>query len=449
LVDPAGVIWGDMQSTAMRFGDLQLSFEEPTKTSVKATEILDKVGILGPIKVGQYSGIRQTFKEFGFVEGENLFYFPYDWRQSNHLTAGRLAEFIRNNKKLAGAKVTLVAHSMGGLVAHIYLQEYGGAAKVSKLITLGTPHFGSGEAFWTFWNGLGGLKNFVVGGEAQVRRTVFSFASMYELLPAYGGCCLLGAPTDHVRTPISVLDYENWLKYTWIPKEIDSPVVRKFVQLSLSRAIALNEVINRPRSPSVRYFKIAGDYFKTYTRVYLDSNSGAPVRWDQFGGDGTVPVLSAAANDLTDSDAAIHAHATIFDDEHVKLRLRRLLTRYNPLEQYSYTSVEGWVEVGLEKTLKKVRALQLSAGEAYQQTGSKAAMSLRIEGEDAEVIRGVAISAWLVTEAGVKNPLITSEDANGNYVAAYDTPLAAGTHRVLVEIPGLGVFDDYFAALSK
>lgn len=46
------------------------------------------------------------------------------------------------------ARVTLIAHSMGGLVARAYLRRFG-ASRVAKLITIGTPHHGSMLA-WTF-----------------------------------------------------------------------------------------------------------------------------------------------------------------------------------------------------------------------------------------------------------------------------------------------------------
>ncbi len=43
------------------------------------------------------------------------------------------------------AHVTLVAHSMGGLIARAYLRKHG-AARVDHLITLGTPHHGTFHA---------------------------------------------------------------------------------------------------------------------------------------------------------------------------------------------------------------------------------------------------------------------------------------------------------------
>ena len=46
------------------------------------------------------------------------------------------------------SQVAIVAHSMGGLVARAYLRAHGGA-KVSRVVTIGTPHAGSAHA-WIF-----------------------------------------------------------------------------------------------------------------------------------------------------------------------------------------------------------------------------------------------------------------------------------------------------------
>lgn len=44
--------------------------------------------------------------------------------------------------KTGAAQITLVAHSMGGLVARAYLRAYGGA-HIARVLTLGTPHHGT------------------------------------------------------------------------------------------------------------------------------------------------------------------------------------------------------------------------------------------------------------------------------------------------------------------
>jgi pimeloyl-ACP methyl ester carboxylesterase len=46
------------------------------------------------------------------------------------------------------ARLVLVAHSMGGLVARRYLQRYGARRRVAGLCTIGSPHRGSALARW-------------------------------------------------------------------------------------------------------------------------------------------------------------------------------------------------------------------------------------------------------------------------------------------------------------
>jgi len=63
--------------------------------------------------------------------------------------AGQLASRIDAVCAATGAeRVTLIAHSMGGLVARAYLRRFG-AGRIAQLITIGTPHHGSMLA-WTF-----------------------------------------------------------------------------------------------------------------------------------------------------------------------------------------------------------------------------------------------------------------------------------------------------------
>jgi predicted alpha/beta hydrolase family esterase len=60
--------------------------------------------------------------------------------------ADRLALRIQEVLRATGAaKLTLVAHSMGGLIARAYLRRHGGAA-LARAITIGSPHHGTHHA---------------------------------------------------------------------------------------------------------------------------------------------------------------------------------------------------------------------------------------------------------------------------------------------------------------
>ncbi|HTO09011.1 MAG TPA: hypothetical protein VMR86_18320 [Myxococcota bacterium] len=63
-----------------------------------------------------------------------------------------LREYLRCHVR--GGRIDLVCHSLGGLVARLYLQELGGARRVDRCITLGTPHAGTYNAYW-LWSRIG------------------------------------------------------------------------------------------------------------------------------------------------------------------------------------------------------------------------------------------------------------------------------------------------------
>jgi len=62
-------------------------------------------------------------------------------------TAQDLARFVDGVRAATGAaKVDLVGHSQGGLVARQYVKYLGGASTVDSLVSLGAPHYGTAVA---------------------------------------------------------------------------------------------------------------------------------------------------------------------------------------------------------------------------------------------------------------------------------------------------------------
>ena len=124
----------------------------------------------------------------------NLVPFAYDWRLSNRYNARRLKQVVQpvleRWRTYAGqpdARLILVCHSMGGLVARWYLDREGGAAYTSMLITIGTPHRGAASAIDRLVNGVrAGLGPLALDLSALAR----SLPSLHELLPEYA--CIEG-----------------------------------------------------------------------------------------------------------------------------------------------------------------------------------------------------------------------------------------------------------------
>jgi len=80
------------------------------------------------------------------IEKTQVLSFRYDSRVGIEAAARSLREFLRT--RVRGGRVDLVCHSLGGVIARVYLQELGGSRKVDRCITLGTPHRGTYNSYW-------------------------------------------------------------------------------------------------------------------------------------------------------------------------------------------------------------------------------------------------------------------------------------------------------------
>ncbi|WP_162297950.1 alpha/beta fold hydrolase [Halalkalibacillus sediminis] len=120
--------------------------------------------------------------------GNPVLVYGYDWRMNNELNARRLEEKINNElDELGLSRVSIVAHSMGGLIASKYTRE--NDEKVDKLITLGTPFLGSPKSLSITETGKLFYKGGVSGwlGNAVIKDAIKEVApnisSIYQLFP--------------------------------------------------------------------------------------------------------------------------------------------------------------------------------------------------------------------------------------------------------------------------
>ena len=145
--------------------------------------------IPGLWKIDGYSKLSGYLqRQFAVTPGRNFFTFPYDWRRDNRVAARRLKEqtdrWLREwRRESPDAKLILVGHSMGGLVARYFLECLEGWRDTRRLVTFGTPYRGSLNAL-----------NFLVHGMQKrlgpipvldLSRLLRSFPSIYQLLPIY------------------------------------------------------------------------------------------------------------------------------------------------------------------------------------------------------------------------------------------------------------------------
>lgn len=187
-----GAILRNVATLGSRLKALELVGDDPD-----IDELDDGIKVTGPItdlhlipglwKIDGYTKIRSTLVErLDLVPGRNFFEFAYDWRRDNRVAARALERkarrWLADWRSSSGnhdARLVLIAHSMGGLVARHFLEVLEGWRDTELLATFGTPYRGAPQALGALANGQ------VLFKVADVTALVRSMTSVYQLLPVY------------------------------------------------------------------------------------------------------------------------------------------------------------------------------------------------------------------------------------------------------------------------
>ena len=189
---PDDVVWdagkGDIAGVVFRLDRLSID-EAPHLDPLCLTE---STKFLGFTVVAGYEKLLHQLETFGTIDrrgdprhpvpGADVVAVPYDFRRSIVEAAERLDAVVCAH--LAGAsqaeragRVTVVAHSMGGLVARVWMGLLGRWPWCRSLITLGTPHRGAPKALNWLVNGVP-----LLTGTTEMLR---AWPSVVQLLPRY------------------------------------------------------------------------------------------------------------------------------------------------------------------------------------------------------------------------------------------------------------------------
>jgi hypothetical protein len=113
--------------------------------------------------------------------------------------AAHLSAWRAHPQGSRSARLVVVAHSMGGLVARWFTGVLGGAGETRCTVTLGTPFFGAAKAAYTLSTGRGTPLPLP---RARLRRLLRGMPGLYALLPAYR--CVDEGRTSRMLTPSDV-----------------------------------------------------------------------------------------------------------------------------------------------------------------------------------------------------------------------------------------------------
>jgi pSer/pThr/pTyr-binding forkhead associated (FHA) protein len=272
---------------------------------LEARGLVDEVVIIpNLIKQEQYGALTDYLQESLFYETDrDLLAFAYDFRQDNRQSARKLGAAVEAWN--APRPITIVAHSMGCLIARYYVERLGGAKHVGRVIYLGGPHAGTPYAFASLVHGpdllpLGFLNK-------RLRDVLASYPSWYQILPTY-------TFVSDQRADFDVLKEESWLA--------DSH------RALLRSARAFRSELGSTLSvPSVCVF---GYGLKTITSASVEREPESPCHKASFGvtltGDGMIPEVSSVMEGAEIHPVKQH-HGSLYADGDVKMRLKCELTR--------------------------------------------------------------------------------------------------------------------------
>lgn len=322
------------------------------QTTVKPDGVLGKVqvSLAGlPVELNAYHGMLQALGVGGYRDEEigmsgavdygsghfTCFQFPYDWRRDISYNARLLDDFIKEKKRYVETelkkrygvdrdiKFSIVAHSMGGLLARYYLRygremlpdngsvpaiTWAGTKYVNKVVLVGTPNAGSIQALHDLVYGKD-LGPVVPTYEPAILGTM---PAVYQLLPRTRHRAYRFKP-GAASLAADIFDPTFWEAREWglfhpsqdeilkvlLPEQESRAArleaARAHLWKALTRARQFHSAMDSPTQlpEGVELSIFIGDALGTFSQAEIDMNSGALKLTKKVGGDGTVTRSSA------------------------------------------------------------------------------------------------------------------------------------------------------------
>ncbi len=248
-----------------------------------------------------------AFEEAGYRVGdcefpradEDAFVFHFDFRRDAVESARKLAravERVRSTRADPEEKVSLVAHSFGGLVVRYYLM-YGdadvlgaasprptgaGARNVERVAYLGSPHRGSFSVFQI------ALQGYRIGfnDDAFSRAVIATCPALYQAFPPPEVDCFLDETSRHGALvpyrdpgdlPLSLYDPWTWKRLGWVASadpdgsEASLDAAHGRLERFLARALFWWTALEAPWSPpaGLRTLSVGGTTEATPTHAFV------------------------------------------------------------------------------------------------------------------------------------------------------------------------------------
>lgn len=190
---------------------------------------------IGPVDVS-----RKLIKKLRANPNCKVYEFGYDWRLSSDINSERLRKFLKDlpsNKhynKTSGRRkgAIVIAHSMGGLIAHHAMQQE--PTLFRGLLYAGVPS--------SCPNILGPLRHgdsVLMSSKILTQQVNFLMRSSYVFLPL-DGRCFVNKYDSSIKYDLDFFDVNTWIKY-----ELSPLVVKNSISATLQSAQTTTETISK------------------------------------------------------------------------------------------------------------------------------------------------------------------------------------------------------------
>ncbi|GAB4369673.1 MAG: hypothetical protein Kow00121_09770 [Elainellaceae cyanobacterium] len=333
-------VWQLVQTFGDSLNQLKLAGDDTgikdLEDGIQATGLVQGAHIipgLEKILGGYHITAKLITDHFEVIEGNvfdkkpaNFYEFPYDWRRDNRINANLLKEFLdrqlplwRNHTGLKDAKVILLAHSMGGLVARYYLEVLEGWQDCKVLFTFGTPYRGSINAINFLANGYKLLKLI------DLTDVLRSLPSVYQLMPRQPVLKIDGSYQSIAKAaiPLPYIDPQKALDAWNFHSEIEAAVKRHLDDAKYLRSYKINPIVGIKQTTKLSAL-LTGD---TITISETELPEGIDSIYGD--GDGTVPYWSAIPQELSyeyretyicEQHGAIQSNTEVLRQVHDRIR---------------------------------------------------------------------------------------------------------------------------------
>lgn len=452
------LLWGD-RSSYRKFSQLELKSND----DIIPHGIIESVRVLGPIRVRQYKALVNHLERLGYERDKNLFLFAYDWRKSNFNSASLLNAFIDGCKQsgsgcesLADGQFDIVAHSMGGIVARIFMDQHAAnGSRIKNFVTLGTPYRGSHAATQTLVEGFSGIARFMSGDQNTAKRVMLSFESGFELAPTYAYCCFIGSSWNDSEE-LNLGDPQAWNNF--LPDGETYDVWKEHIEKGVARQAQIKAIVEKDSTTSI--YAVAASNIRT-TGVLLINDQSGDSSWSYTRGDGTVPILSATNAKVANSLVSMKKHAHIFEDQYVEESLWRILIAKDELIPFAdeYTSclsntTEQCFYIG--KVLARSSNLRVTPGLVATMESTMAIFD--IEPDDNEAGQASIAPRLCISDASQDSAscivnrdmhIFRSDEAR---LRSFTAPIlldVAGDYKAVVIVQGEEIVADYFSVIGE